>query len=126
MPVSLVKPSSTSCGMYSDQPNRFTSVACSPAAPQSTARAETSDFSTFMMVGLDYVGAELARSLGKISTRGFFEILREKHKGHGRDDEDGRERVQHRVQPDLREAVDPDGQRRPLRVVGEPRDDQLV
>src|SRR6478736_3456087 len=105
MPVSLVNPSSTSCGMYSDQPNRLTSAADRPAAPPSRAKAETSDFSTFFMVGIWWL---------KDSAGGFFQVFREEHKRDRRDDEQRRQRVQHRVEADLGEAIDADRQRGPL------------
>src|SRR5688572_5296519 len=115
MPVSLVKPSSTSWGMYSDQPNRLSSAAVRPAVPAARASARMSFFNDFM--GGGWVEG---------STTEFFEIFGEKHEADGGDDEERREGVQHGIEPLAGQAVHVDRQGFRGGAADEEGDDQFV
>src|SRR5262245_65857097 len=103
MPVSLVKPSSTDCGTYSDQAKRFSSAAdAGPTASSTLASAASrSDVKGFMAFSTPAgaSGVPPPQSLGDDDGE------------HGDQDEHGRDRVERRIEALLDAAEDLERQR---------------
>src|SRR6201988_1772341 len=98
MPVSLVKPSSTACGTYSDQANRFSSAAAAGRVASSTlaSAASRSDVKVFM------ASSTPEGASGIPPPQSFGDDDGE----HGDQDEHGRDRVERRIEALLHAAED--------------------
>src|SRR5262245_53168897 len=117
MPVSLVKPSSTACGTYSDHAKRLSSsaaAACGSGAAVKSRAASPASARTVERIMDTSLGVSAPQRLGE-------------HDGaDGHEDEHGRDRVERRIEALLHAAEDLERERARSGARGEVGDDQLV
>src|SRR5215468_10850879 len=122
MPVRRVKPSITDWGTYSDQANRLSSC----LDPRFDVQLQPPTATRQIAATIAMPRMPVACILGTSSARAPPQELGRQDKAHRRGDEDGRDRVERRIEALLDAAEDLQGQRAGPGAGDEIGDDQLV